>query len=124
MVLHGDMLIGIPNTSLSILPGVIYYSQGRLQELTAGAMFRYLLKEESNYTDFEKGRAISLGAHFRTKDAFIASLLLELGKFDIGVSYDFNVSALETASSGRGGFEIALRYTVQNPLRQGAARRY
>jgi len=123
-VLHGDMLIGIPNTSLSILPGVIFYSQGKLHELTAGAMFRYLLKEESNYTDFEKGRAISLGAHFRTKDAFIASMLLEISNFDIGISYDFNISPLETASSGRGGFEIALRYTMKNPLRQGAARRY
>ena len=87
-------------------------------------MFRYLLKEESNYTDFEKGRALSLGVHFRAKDAFIASMLLEIGPFDFGMSYDFNISNLENASSGRGGYEIAIRYSGQNPLRKGAARRY
>jgi type IX secretion system PorP/SprF family membrane protein len=124
IVLHGDMLIGLPNTPLSVLPGFIYYKQGKLNQLNAGAMVRYLIKEESNYTGFEKGRAFSLGAHFRAKDAFIASMLLELGTFDFGVSYDFNVSALENASSGRGGFEVAIRYTVANPLRKGSATRY
>jgi type IX secretion system PorP/SprF family membrane protein len=124
MVIHGDLLIGIPNTNFSVLPGFIYYSQGKLNQLNAGAQFRYLLKQESTYTGFESGKALSLGAHFRAKDAFIASILMELGPLHIGVSYDFNVSALENASSGRGGYEIGLKYMIDNPLRKGSARRY
>ncbi len=124
MVLHGDMLLGIPNTNLSIVPGFIYYSQGKLNQVNLGAQFRYLLKQESNYTDFESGRAVSLGAHFRAKDAFIASILMELGPLHIGASYDINLSALENASSGRGGYEIGLKYMIDNPLLRGSARRY
>lgn len=123
-VVHGDMLIGIPNTNLSVLPGFIYYRQGKLSQLNAGAQFRYLIKQESTYTGFESGKAFSLGAHFRAKDAFIASLLLELGPLYAGFSYDFNVSDLNDASSGRGGYEISLKYLIENPLLRSSARRY
>lgn len=124
MVFHGDMQFGVPNTNLSIVPGFIFMNQGKLNQINIGTQFRYMLKQESVYTGFESGKAISLGVHFRTKDAIIASMLLEMGPFDIGISYDFNVSKLEEASSGRGGFELGLRYFVNSPFRKRFASRY
>ena len=42
--------------------------------------------------------------------------MLEVANFAVGMSYDINVSSLKVASSGKGGFEISLRYTNPNPF--------
>jgi hypothetical protein len=36
-----------------------------------------------------------------------------VGNFDIGVSYDVNISELEVASNYQGGFELSVFYTVK-----------
>jgi type IX secretion system PorP/SprF family membrane protein len=123
-VAHANVLIGVGNSLLSIVPGFIYYRQGSASELLAGSMFRYLLKAESQYTGFITGSALSFGAHFRTRDAFIASMLLEMGSYSLGVSYDLNTSDLNTASSGRGGIEISLRFLNPNPFLSKSSKRY
>eukprot|EP01030_Chromulinospumella_sphaerica_P034383 gene34383-biopygen12341 len=40
---------------------------------------------------------------------------IELKGIRIGIAYDYNISSLNTASKGRGGFEIALRYVAPYP---------
>ena len=102
--------IGIPNSSLSVLPGILYLNQGSASELLVGTMFKYKLKEESKYTGYLKGGAIALGGYYRNKDAYIASMLLEIAQYAIGISYDVNVSGLSSASNGRGGIELSLRF--------------
>jgi type IX secretion system PorP/SprF family membrane protein len=123
-VAHGQTLIGISNSSWSLKPGFIFYQQGKSSEITAGSMFRFMLSDESNYTGFEQGKAISAGIHYRFNDALIASLNLELGRWEIGMSYDINLSSLDVASSGRGGFEIGIGFMMDNPRRVAAAKRY
>ncbi len=123
LVIHGEMLFGVANSNFSVSPGFIFYNQGKSQEVTAGAMFRYTLQDKSKYTSFEQGRAVALGAHFRAKDAFIASFNVELGRLEIGMSYDINISKLESASSGRGGFELGLGYIIANPRRNIEAKK-
>lgn len=113
---YTSALIGIGNSNFSVGPGIVYFRQGKMSELILGSKFRYSLKDESKYTGFEHAKAISLGAHFRNKDAVIASVFFETGKFSIGVSYDINVSALKTASGGKGGYEISLRFLNPNPF--------
>jgi hypothetical protein len=109
---------------MSVIPGFIYFQQGRQSQLNAGAIIRYLLNAESNYTGFEKGRAVGLGAHFRAGDALIVSALAEAGPFEFGISYDVNISGLNNVSSGRGGMEVALRYIAKKTAKQGSSRRY
>lgn len=123
-VLHGDALIGIPNSGLSIVPGFMYAGQGSLSEIMVGTRFRFLLEQESNYTGFQKGKAIAFGTYYRVGDAFIPSVHLEMGKLEFCVSYDFTVSSLTDANNARGGMEIALRYLFAHPLQKGAAKRY
>jgi type IX secretion system PorP/SprF family membrane protein len=113
---YANALIGISNSHISIAPGIIYFSQGKASELIYGSMFRYQFKDESKYTGYVKGSAISLGMFYRNKDALIAKLLFEFSKYAIGVSYDINVSGLKTASNGMGGIEICIRFVNPNPF--------
>ncbi len=115
-VLHGMGTFGIKNTSLAIVPAFMIQRQGPNQEIFAGSMFRYMLKENSKYTGFVKGASISAGGYYRNNDAFVAAALFEFASYGVGISYDFNVSGLKTVSSGRGGFEITLRFLNPAPF--------
>lgn len=113
---HVDALIGIKNTNLALVPGLLYMSQGPSHEFLPGMYFRYMLREESKFTGYVKGASIMVGTHMRVKDAFIPSVQLEVAEYTLGISYDMNVSGLKTATTGKGGFEISLRYGNPNPF--------
>ncbi len=113
---HVDALIGIKNTNFSLLPGFIYMGQGPAMEMLPGCYFRYMLREESKFTGYVKGASIMLGSYWRVKDAFIPSVQFEFAEYTIGVSYDVNLSGLKSATSGKGGFEISLRWGNPNPF--------
>jgi len=59
---------------------------------------------------------VFLGGYYRTGDAAMITAGVEFKGFRIGVSYDYNVSDLKTASNGDGGFELSIRYIAPNPL--------
>nr|HMT30619.1 type IX secretion system membrane protein PorP/SprF [Bacteroidia bacterium] len=46
-------------------------------------------------------------------DAFIASAGVEYNNLSVGASYDFNTSDLNTASNGKGGYELSLIYIIR-----------
>ncbi len=121
-VVHGEALISIPNTNIAFVPGFLFMRQGPSQEIYAGSMIRYKLKQDSKYTGFQKGSALSIGAYYRADDAVAASMLIEYSNYAIGVSYDINTSQLKSASSAKGGMEITLRFVNPNPfLYKGSA---
>ncbi|HTB06507.1 MAG TPA: PorP/SprF family type IX secretion system membrane protein [Bacteroidia bacterium] len=111
-VAHGYIQFGIPKSCVSIIPGFVYYVQGPSQELNTGVKIRYyVLHDESKYTGINKGGlAFELGAYYRWNDAAIIMMEMKLREYAIGFSYDLNTSQLNTASSGRGAFELSLRY--------------
>lgn len=115
-IIHANVLYGIKNTNLSIVPGFVVNLQGTANEITVGTMLRYTTKESSKYTSYAKGSAISLGLHYRNKDALITSFLLEMGSYAVGLSYDANISGLKKVSTGKGGLEISLRFVNPNPF--------
>lgn len=51
----------------------------------------------------------------RLSDAVILGSSATIGSFQVGASYDFNVSELEIASNYQGGFELTLSYTGKGP---------
>lgn len=59
----------------------------------------------SNYED-DENISLTLGGIYRWADAIIPVLKFEFLKMAIGISYDINISRLNTASQLRGGFEI------------------
>jgi len=116
MLGHVDALIGVKNTNLAFVPGFLFMGQGPSSEILPGCYFRYMLREESKFTGYVKGASIMVGTHLRLKDAFIPSVQLEIAEYTLGISYDMNVSGLKSATSGKGGFEISLRYGNPNPF--------
>lgn len=115
-VLHTNTSFGVGGTNMAIQPsGFIAYQQ-KATDLVLGSYFRYNLKEKSKYSKFSNGAAISLGMHYRFGDALLPSFLIETGSFAFAISYDVNLSGLSTASNGRGGYELSIRYVSPNPF--------
>lgn len=123
-VAYANALIGIGNTNLSVVPGLIYTRQGREYELLLGSLFRYQLKENTKYTGFVKGSSIAAGVYYRSRDALIASIMYEISQYAVGISYDVNLSGLKSASNGKGGLEISLRFISPNPFLYSKTRYY
>jgi type IX secretion system PorP/SprF family membrane protein len=115
-VIHGDFLVGIPNSNVALAPSYIAEIQSPSTEIVAGMMIKYYFSQDSKYTGYLKKSAIGLGAYYRNKDALILSLLIEYQQYAIGISYDLNTSKLRDVSTGRGGPEIFLRFVTPNPF--------
>lgn len=113
---HYSALIGLPNTSFSLNPGLVYMMQGPNQMVMLGSNFLYKFKQSSGYSKSVKGATVSFGGFYRLGDAFAITSLLEFGQYAIGMSYDFNYSPLNIVSSGHGAFEISLRYVSPSPF--------
>ncbi len=106
--------IALPKAKANIIPSLLFLAQGPSIEVNAGVMFRYIISDASKQTGSVKPMAISAGAFYRVKDAFIPQILFEFDKYAIGASYDLNVSKLTAFSNLKGGLEIVLRYNF-NP---------
>jgi hypothetical protein len=84
----------------------LHMIQGGASETMVGAALQL------NATpDLPKPTSLYFGSWIRFNDAIIPYLGLEFDDFRIGASYDYNSSALKTASQNRGGIEISLIYT-------------
>lgn len=82
-----------------------FSTQGPYTELIAGGMLTKKLDD-----DQDPKYLVSGGLYMRWQDAVIPVAKLEAKPISISVSYDINISQLTSASSGRGGFEMALSY--------------
>lgn len=117
IVVHGNSVISFGESSkMAICPGFMYYRQGPAQEIYVGTLFRHLLAQDSKFTGFKNGAALYWGAYLRTRDAVTAKLILEYAGWGFGISYDINVSSLNTATQTRGGLELSLRFVAPNPF--------
>ena len=109
-VFHSSTAIGIKNTRGTIIPSFIVFKQGPQKEITFGGVYKYLLKRDSKITGYIKSSYLYFGAHYRWRDAIIASMHFDVGNLGFGFSYDINTSKLRTASTLKGGFEISVRF--------------
>ncbi len=78
--------------------------QGTYSEYIGGAMLRYALMDRG----LESTRGVYGGLFLRLNDAIIPTVKLDMDKYELGMSYDVNISKLRTASQSFGGFEISL----------------
>jgi type IX secretion system PorP/SprF family membrane protein len=87
---------------LYLVPKVLSMNQLKFQEQTFALELGYFMKSSETY--------LLAGGIFRNKDAAIVHVGARKDAFILKVGYDFNLSTLSLASSGRGGFEIAFTY--------------
>ncbi|HET7001293.1 MAG TPA: PorP/SprF family type IX secretion system membrane protein [Puia sp.] len=83
-----------------------YSYQGTARETIGGVMYGYKLGE---FTDDPK-YILGVGAFMRIGDAFIPVVKLDMLPLSIALSYDVNISTLNTVSQGQGGFELSISY--------------
>lgn len=115
-VLHTSNSFGIPDVNAAVQPSGFLMMQRKAVDAVIGSYFRFTLREQSKYTQLVRGSAVSFGGHYRWGDAVIAGVVIEMGSFSVGFSYDINTSGLKSSSDGRGAYEISLRYVSPNPF--------
>ena len=106
----------IRNTQLAIQPAVYVQLQSKYSEVMFGTYLRYNIREASHFTGSIKPVAAALGLFSRYKDAFVAKGYFQYHQLSVGLAYDFNLSRLTPVSKSRGGFEIFLRFNLDDRL--------
>ena len=89
---------------------LLYQTQGVYNEMLAGAAAEYKLNVERG-----KELSVQLGTNFRyadESDAIIPTFGAKYLSWQLGISYDLNISQFKRATNGNGGPEIALIYTI------------
>jgi type IX secretion system PorP/SprF family membrane protein len=115
MRLTGELGLNIiAGERFNLRPAVLYQSQASASEIIAGNEFLYQIGGEPGYQNFST--AVFLGAWYRSGDAAMITAGVEFKGFRIGLGYDYNISDLNNSSNGNGGFEIALKYVLPNPM--------
>jgi type IX secretion system PorP/SprF family membrane protein len=107
---HAKANIPVGNNNLSFQPALTAFVQNGHRQLIFGNMFRYKMKEASQYTGYVQESSYGLGVYCRAGDAVVAVAQYEVSQMLFSVSYDFNVSPLLAATSGRGGVELSIRF--------------
>ena len=106
IVLSGGVKIGVNDYSYFTLYAD-YSRQGPSTETIGGVLYSYKLGPDPDNYPY----TFTLGTLLRWNDALIPVIKLEMYSFNLGLSYDVNVSRLNTVSNSRGGFELSLSYT-------------
>lgn len=104
---------------LSLVPGLIYMTQGPHLEITGGTSLRFALGNSRVVTQswqlgvwYRTGNSVESAFH---SDALIFSTRLDYEYYGIGFSYDYNISGLQAAASVNGAFEFSLNYYICGP---------
>lgn len=77
---------------------------GSYSEYIGGALVGYSLLNQG----LESTHAVYGGVFMRWNDAIIPSFRIDMDTYELGLSYDANISKLKTASQTFGGFELSL----------------
>lgn len=105
-----------PNSRIGLIPGVVVMTQGPSFQFNTGANVKFLLgKSRQDYQAFQIGSWFRTSRDFESgliSDALILSTRFDFNNIAMGFSYDINISDLNAASNGNGGFELSLIYTV------------
>jgi type IX secretion system PorP/SprF family membrane protein len=107
---------GLDNTNLLIEPGAYYQQQGKARDILLGTDVRYILKDKSQRTTAFNVQTFGMGLFYRNFDALFVRASYEHFGFKLSLGYDINISSLASASRGMGGFELALRWTLDDPF--------
>ncbi|HEY4109261.1 PorP/SprF family type IX secretion system membrane protein [Puia sp.] len=106
IVFSGGLKVGVNDYSYFTLYAD-YSRQGPSIETIGGVLYTYKLGPDPDNYPY----SFTIGTMARWNDALIPIVKLEMNSFNLGLSYDINVSRLNTVSNSRGGFELSLSYT-------------
>lgn len=90
---------------IDILPMFMFQRQLQFQEIIYGANLRY-------HFNLNPGREMSaqIGVMHRWDDAIVARIAFSYQAWQVGLSYDINISGFQTATRNNGGYEMSIQY--------------
>jgi type IX secretion system PorP/SprF family membrane protein len=109
LTLHGGGFFPIPGSPSTVyVSGLVNDQAGAREYVLGGAWQIAASTDETNPVNFYAG----MWGRFtnNTTDALIPYVGLDYSNFSLGVTYDVNISSLQTASQNRGGIEVSLIY--------------
>jgi type IX secretion system PorP/SprF family membrane protein len=109
LTFHGGGFFPIAGSASTIyVSGLVNNQAGAREYVLGGAWQIAASTDEANPVNFYAG----LWGRFtnNTTDAVIPYVGLDYSDFSLGITYDVNVSSLQTASQSRGGIEVSLIY--------------
>ena len=98
------------NDDLQFRGEVNFLKQGPFTEIMLGGLATYHITDMYEEGSNIKSVSVSGGLFLRLNDAAVPVVKLNYNNFEVGLSYDVNISKLTTASRGRGGYEMSLSY--------------
>ncbi len=108
ITLHGGGFFPIAGSGSTIYVSGLFNNQAGSREVVFGGA--WAINANNDETDPVNFYAGIWGRFTTSTDALIPYVGLDYNSFSLGVTYDVNVSALQTASQSRGGIEISLIY--------------
>jgi type IX secretion system PorP/SprF family membrane protein len=108
LTVHGGGYFPSESTGKTWYLSAVYNRQATASELEFGGAL-----ELSASTDENKPVNVYIGSWARINnvtDAIVPYVGLDYGSFNLGMSYDVNISAFKVASQSQGGIEISLIY--------------
>lgn len=109
-VYHGKALYRLDG-NYSIEPKILYQRAARAQNMVLGSnLYRELENETISHVQVGLLYRSGFG---RNRDAIIPVAGLRYKRFDVGLSYDFNVGELSQLSTNKGTYEFSLVYTAR-----------
>jgi type IX secretion system PorP/SprF family membrane protein len=109
ITLHGGGFFPITGSASTIyVSGLVSNQAGARQYVMGGAWASAASTDETDPINFYVGAWVRFTNN--TTDAFIPYVGLDYNSFSLGVTYDVNISPLQSASQSRGGIEISLIY--------------
>jgi hypothetical protein len=118
LTIHGGGFFPSKNSGETWYVSALYNRQATASELVFGGAL-----ELSASTDESKPVNVYIGSWLRLNnvgDAVIPYVGLDYGRFNLGMSYDVNVSGFKLASQSQGGIEISLIYLFKKSEDNGA----
>lgn len=99
------------NKTFSAEPKLLYMWTTKVQDMVIGSMVKYHFEEKSMVKNVYLG-LLYRGGFGRNSDAVAPVIGGHIKNFDIGLSYDINVSNLSAQSNQKTTFELSIVYTA------------
>jgi len=99
---------------IQVSPMLLYMSQGNVSEIDLSFVANFLLVDHDAWIFFGPTYRLFKFNHFTSNDALVFLGGLKYGNFTYRLSYDINISNLNSISKGRGGFELSITYLISN----------
>lgn len=98
------------NDNISVFPNVRVIQQNNVNQFNVGSAFKYHFGQNTDENNFFTENTIALNAWYSVNNAVIGGVELNLKRFALGVSYDFNSTNPKNLGTSFGALEVMVAY--------------